>query len=157
MSFLLRLLILVAPFVLLLFSACHSDPQRPMHIPASALSQLQAFKAQAKFDADSMYTGAWPAEIRPVLNAVLNQSTDAFIRITTAPQPTQEQYLQAMAAGLAKIDADVLDTEDRERVAEQYQALMDIVGLPSSEGQLNKFVYGDFLGGLVSGENTAAK
>ncbi|MBF9142278.1 DUF4844 domain-containing protein [Hymenobacter properus] len=127
-----------------------------MHLPAAALPQLHAFKAQAKFDADSVYTGAWPAEIRPVLNAVLNQSADEFIRISAA-QPTQEQYLQAMAAGLAQIDAAELDTEDRERVAEQYQTLMDIVGLPSSEGQLNKFVYGDFLGGLVSESNTPEK
>ncbi|MDO7849422.1 DUF4844 domain-containing protein [Hymenobacter sp. M29] len=144
--------LLFAVLSALLLPACSSQTQHPMHVPATAVSQLQAFKTQAKFDADSMYTGAWPAEIRPVLNAVLNQSADAFIRITAA-QPTQEQYLQALAAGLAQIDADELDTEDRERVATKYQELMDIVGLPSSEGQLNKFVYGDFLGGLVSESN----
>jgi hypothetical protein len=144
--------LLIAALSALLLPACSSKTQHSMHAPAAAVSQLQAFKAQAKFDADSLYTGAWPAEIRPVLNAVLNQSADEFIRITAA-QPTQEQYLQALAAGLAQIDADELDTEDRERVAAQYQELMDIVGLPSSDGQLNKFVYGGFLGGLVSESN----
>ncbi|WP_460501127.1 DUF4844 domain-containing protein [Hymenobacter agri] len=127
-----------------------------MHVPSTAVQQLQAFKAKAKFEADDLYTGAWPAEARPVLNAVLNQSADDFLHISAA-QPTQEQYLQAMADGLARIDANELDTEDRERVAEQYQDLMDIVGLPSSEGLLNKFVYGDFLGGLVSGGHTSEK
>ena len=147
--------------VLLCWSFCYFLPatlksQRPMNVPGTALLQLQAFKTQSKFDADSMYTGAWPEELRPVLDAVLNQSADEFIEITAA-HPTQEQYLQAIATGLAKIDADNLDTEDRERVAEQYQALMDMVGLPSSEGLLNKFVYGDLLGGLLSGNGAPGK
>lgn len=150
-----RLLPLI-PLCLLLLAGCTSQPQHPMHVPSTAVQQLQAFKTKAKFEADDLYTGAWPAEVRPVLNSVLNQSADEFINITTA-QPTQEQYLQAMANGLAKIDADELDTEDRERVAEQYQDLMDIVGLQSSEGLLNKFVYGDFLGGLVSGGHPSEK
>ena len=35
-----------------------------------------------------------------------------------------------------------LDTEDRERVCTYFEELMDIVGLESSSGQLNKFMYG---------------
>lgn len=120
-----------------------------MNVPATAAQELQAFKAEAKFYPDDMYTGAWPEEVRPVLEAILNQSADEFLAITEAG-PTQESYLQALAAGLARIDGDELDSEDRERVAGQYERLMDIVGLESSEGQLNRFMYGalgDFLSG----------
>ena len=35
-----------------------------------------------------------------------------------------------------------LDTENRERVCSYFEELMDIVGLKSSNGQLNKFMYG---------------
>ena len=35
-----------------------------------------------------------------------------------------------------------LDTEDRERVCSYFEELMNIVKLESSEGQLNKFMYG---------------
>ncbi|OGX83385.1 hypothetical protein BEN47_03590 [Hymenobacter lapidarius] len=125
-----------------------------MQAPASAVQQLQAFKALPKFEPDEMYTGAWPAEVRPVLNSVLNQSADEFLAIATSG-PTQERYQQALATGLDKIDGDELDTEDRERVAVQYQNLMDIVGLQSSNGLLNKFMYGAVLGSILSGSQDA--
>jgi hypothetical protein len=35
-----------------------------------------------------------------------------------------------------------LDTEDRERVCHYFEELMDIVGLESSDGHLNNFMYG---------------
>ena len=35
-----------------------------------------------------------------------------------------------------------LDTEDRERVSTYFEELMDIVGLQSSDGKLNQFIYG---------------
>lgn len=134
----------------LLQTACEPKSQHLMNVPSTAIQQLYAFKAQLKFEPDDMYTGAWPAEVRPVLNAVLNQSADEFLAITKS-SPTQERYLQAMATGLARIEPDELDTEDRERVAEQYQNMMDIVGLQSSNGLLNTFMYGSALGGVLSG------
>lgn len=122
-----------------------------MQVPATASQKLQAFKVLPKFEPDELYTGAWPAEVRPVLHSVLNQSADDFLAIT-ASGPTQERYRQAIAAGLGKIDPTELDTEDRGRVAEQYQNLMDIVGLQSSDGLLNKFVYGALLGSILSSD-----
>ena len=35
-----------------------------------------------------------------------------------------------------------LDTEDREKICNYIEELMDIVHLESSNGQLNKFMYG---------------
>ena len=35
-----------------------------------------------------------------------------------------------------------LDTEDRERICHYYEELMNIVGLESSGGHLNNFMYG---------------
>jgi hypothetical protein len=35
-----------------------------------------------------------------------------------------------------------IDTEDRERVCAYFEELMDIVGLESSDGHLNNFLYG---------------
>jgi hypothetical protein len=142
--------------LLLLQTACGPKAQHPMNVSGTAIQKLQAFKAQPKFDPNAMYTGAWPAEVRPVLNAVLNQSADDFLAIAES-SPTRERYLQAMSAGLARIEPDELDTEDRERVAEQYQNLMDIVGLQSSNGLLNTFVYGSLLGGMLSSDKDSVE
>jgi hypothetical protein len=52
--------------------------------------------------------------------------------------------LEAIKTGLSRF-SDVyldLDTEDRERVCVYFEELMDIVGLESSNGQLNMFMYG---------------
>jgi hypothetical protein len=133
-------------------AACQPPAHHPMAVPATAVQQLHAFKSGLKFYPTEMYTGAWPEEVRPVLESILNKSADDFLAIAQA-NPTQEQYLQALAAGLAQIDSDELDTEDRERVAGQYERLLDIVGVESSEGQLNRFVYGA-LGDLLSGITT---
>ena len=37
---------------------------------------------------------------------------------------------------------DIVDTEDRERICLYYEELMNMVGLESSAGLLNKFLYG---------------
>ena len=51
--------------------------------------------------------------------------------------------IKKIGIGLSRF-ADIyleLNTEDRERVCSYFEELMDIVGLESSNGQLNKFMY----------------
>jgi hypothetical protein len=54
------------------------------------------------------------------------------------------EYQNAIKIGLDRF-SDLylkLDTEDRERVCSYFEELMDIVGLESSGGHLNDFMYG---------------
>lgn len=52
--------------------------------------------------------------------------------------------LTSIKDGLRFIDSveERLDTEDKERVCEYYEEMMDIVELDSSEGILNSWLYG---------------
>lgn len=54
---------------------------------------------------------------------------------------TEQAYLNAIRKGLSRFNKIDLDTEDRERTAGYFMQMMDIVGLESSDGLLNRFVY----------------
>lgn len=64
--------------------------------------------------------------------------------IAKSKNPNNKEYLKKINIGLLRFsNANLyLDTEDRERVCLYFEELMDIVGLESSNGQLNKFLYG---------------
>ncbi|WP_242009217.1 DUF4844 domain-containing protein [Robertkochia solimangrovi] len=70
--------------------------------------------------------------------------TSDYKNIAESENPTDKKYQEKIKIGLSRF-ADIymeLDTEDRERVCTYFKELMDIVGLESSNGQLNKFMYG---------------
>ncbi|HBI02132.1 DUF4844 domain-containing protein, partial [uncultured Flavobacterium sp.] len=67
-----------------------------------------------------------------------------FKSVAESKKPTDKEYQEKIRIGLLRFK-DIyldLDTEDREQVCVYFEELMDIVGLESSNGQLNKFLYG---------------
>ncbi|WP_434279585.1 DUF4844 domain-containing protein [Acinetobacter sp. CE-15] len=50
---------------------------------------------------------------------------------------------------LNQIDPYSLDTDDREQVAVSYEKFLDIIGLESSDGILNTWVYGEVINKLI--------
>ncbi len=74
----------------------------------------------------------------------MNLAGDDFKKIADTRNATDQDYQNANKKGLDRF-ADIyinLDTEDRERVCNYFEELMDIVGLESSGGHLNDFMYG---------------
>tara|TARA_A200000113_G_C8649533_1_gene285344 strand:- start:101 stop:340 length:240 start_codon:yes stop_codon:yes gene_type:complete len=67
-----------------------------------------------------------------------------FQKISESENPTEEKYQESIRIGLLKFPEVELgyDSEDRERILLYFQEIMDIVGLKSSNGQLNNFYYG---------------
>jgi hypothetical protein len=64
--------------------------------------------------------------------------------LTINHQPTEKKFQDNIAIGLTRFNkfADHLDTEDRETVCHYFEELMDCVGLQSSNGLLNNWMYG---------------
>nr|WP_293304051.1 DUF4844 domain-containing protein [Allomuricauda sp.] len=102
------------------------------------------FIAKEKFVEEDYYPGISEEEMRPIFTEKINLAASDFQNIAESENPTNEKYLEAIKTGLSRF-SDVyldLDTEDRERVCVYFEELMDIVGLESSNGQLNMFMYG---------------
>ena len=117
--------------------------QTDLSISPAALEQLHAFRAQPKFGPDESrfppYAGYLPETNRTdaerELNAIVDVLTDGL-----PGQPTTAFVLASFARGLLWFAGS--DTEDRERCCDYLVEIMDIIGLESSNGLLNRFMYG---------------
>jgi len=110
------------------------------------MDKFDAFIKKEKFVENSaiFYPGISDPELRPMLTEKINQAAEDFRAVSLSSNPQKEHYLEKMRIGLKRFnDTNVrFDTEDRERVCHYFEELMQIVGLESSEGMLNRFMYG---------------
>ena len=125
------------------FAACG---QGQIKTPANAMDKFDAFKTKEKFVQDNTvhYPGLSDPAMRPTLTDKINLAADDFKKLSLSGNATDKDYQEKIKIGLQRFD-DIyinLDTEDRERVCEYFEELMDIVGLQSSGGHLNNFMYG---------------
>lgn len=107
---------------------------------------FETFIQKEKFEEDDtiFYPGLSNPAMRPVFTAKINEAAKDFQEVFLSTNPTTQAYLAKIKIGLDRFsDTDLInDTEDKERVCQYFEELMDIVGLESSEGILNKFLYG---------------
>jgi len=134
---------IIIVFVIFNFIACG---QNQMKTPENAMEKFEEFKGKEKFLPDSKlyYPGISDQNMRPILSEKINLVADDFASVALSENPTDNAYQEKIKIGLSRF-SDVyikLDTEDRERVCSYFEELMDIVGLESSDGQLNDFMYG---------------
>lgn len=109
------------------------------------MGKFEQFKAKEKFIQDSTiyYPGIGNPSMRPILTEKINLAANDFEKLARTHQATDKDYQEQIKIGLQRF-GDVyleLDTEDRERVCHYFEELMDIVGLESSGGLLNDFMY----------------
>ncbi|WP_255497861.1 DUF4844 domain-containing protein [Flavobacterium sp. I3-2] len=107
---------------------------------------FENFITKEKFKEDSslFYPGLSDEKLNPLLTSLINESAKDFQLIAEKGNATEAEYQNAIKSGLNKFSLIYLelDTEDRERICSYYEELMDIVGLESSGGHLNDFMYG---------------
>jgi hypothetical protein len=110
------------------------------------MSEFEDFKKKEKFVKENkpFYPGIADAEMRPILTEKINLAADDFKNLVKKENATDQEYQDKIKIGLERFSDDYinLDTEDRERVCLYLEELMDIVGLESSGGHLNDFMYG---------------
>lgn len=117
-----------------------------MSINETNIQKLEAFKNKSKFDPDTeqnYYPGIEDAKLKPQLTELINKACEDFI-LSAKNNPTEESFQKDIKVGLSRFNPLYLnlDTEDRERVCYYFEELMDCVGLESSNGQLNDWMYG---------------
>jgi len=124
------------------FLACG---QGKMKTPINDMNQFQNFKNKEKFLPDNtiFYPGIGDEKLKPILTEKINLATDDFIKVAESKNSTDKDYQNAIKTGLNRFSEIYLklDTENRERICAYFEELMDIVGLESSNGQLNDFMY----------------
>lgn len=131
--------------ILLTLFACGQNATE-MKTPENANEKFSKFIAKKKFIEQpypNFYPGIANEKMRPIFTGKINQVATDFKTVSESEQPTDKKYQEKIKIGLSRF-SDVyleLDTEDRERVCSYFEELMDIVGLESSNGQLNKFMY----------------
>lgn len=131
-------------FVLLLTLAAWGQNTNGMKTPENANEKFAEFIAKKKFIAKNHYAGIADEKMRPIFTEKINRAAADFKNVAESENPTEKKYQEKIRIGLSRF-AEVymeLDTEDRERVCTYFEELMDIVGLESSNGQLNRFMYG---------------
>lgn len=114
--------------------------------PGNAMDKFEDFKIKEKFIPDSTthYPGIADPALRPILTKKINLAAGDFQNIAKSGMATDKEYQDKIEVGLNRF-SDIyinLDTEDRERICKYFEELMDIVGLESSAGHLNEFMYG---------------
>jgi hypothetical protein len=129
--------------ILIFFTACG---QGQIKTPEKAMTKFEEFKNKEKFVQDDklFYPGISDTKLKPVLTEKISLSADDFKFLADKGTATDKEYQDAIKEGLDRFNEIYLeiDTEDRERICGYYEELMDIVGLESSGGHLNNFMYG---------------
>tara|TARA_R110002074_G_C12173422_1_gene632445 strand:+ start:21 stop:467 length:447 start_codon:yes stop_codon:yes gene_type:complete len=129
--------------LILTLSACGQNVTE-MKTPENATDKFSEFITKKKFVEENYYPGIADEKMRPIFTEKINKVASDFKSVAESENPTDKKYQEKIGIGLSRF-ADVymeLDTEDRERVCTYIEELMDIVELESSNGQLNKFMYG---------------
>ncbi|MDG1572509.1 DUF4844 domain-containing protein [Robiginitalea sp. M366] len=133
--------------ILVLFAYFNTSYSQDSMMTSKSQSEMfEEFKMKEKFiqEEGSYYPGIAEEKLRPIFTEKINLAAEDFQKVAEGKDPTQEKYLKAIDQGLDRFREIYLelDTEDRERVCLYFEELMDIVGLESSGGRLNKFLYG---------------
>ena len=108
-----------------------------------ALINLESMKTQEYFGPDSygLYNGVRSHTLKIHLETKYQTAITEFIKHAKSGA-TERSYQKLVAMRIILFNRDTLDTEDEERVATNFEKIMDAIGLYSSGGALNIWMYG---------------
>ncbi|MBN2435515.1 MAG: DUF4844 domain-containing protein [Spirochaetes bacterium] len=127
-------------FSVFLFAACFRREQ-VLEIDVNTVKDLKAFRNTEKFnpDNDTLYPGAPSEIIRFKLESKVNITVDRII-IGLEKNPTKSFVLNELKLLLSGFSE--YDSEERDQVCFYCEYIMDILGIESSDGILNRWRYG---------------
>lgn len=130
---------IVVFIVLVLFGGC-STMNQEITVSNQQLASLQVLRDVPKFlESEShFYPGAPSEELRLQLEGEVNALLEDLIH-TTAPVSTKQKILARFEVLLQKVKN--LDTEDRQEVGWYLEKIMDIYGIESSDGLLDRYLF----------------
>jgi hypothetical protein len=124
----------------------HSQTNITKKVKMDAKQRIEKFKHEPKFEVENSgeyYQGLSVPNLKSHFTELLNKSADEFIQVSQN-HPTDQKYQQKIKIGLERFNPNYseLDTEDREKICGYVAELMNCVGLKSSDGIINKWLYG---------------
>ena len=134
---------LLAAALTVITPACAKNMTAPMALPEHAERDLKALVGQDHFAATpgTLYTGVRDPLVRASLNAQFDHALGSFLAAASR-KASKSDYLQIIKAEIANFDRSKMDTEDAEQVGLNFEKAMGCLGIESSEGILNDWMYG---------------
>jgi hypothetical protein len=110
----------------------------------NTMTKFKDFKLKEKFikEDNLFYPGINDLVLKPILTQKINLLADDFEKLSRKGGATDKDYQNVIKIGLSRFNTIYIDSEEQERICYYVEELMDIVGLESSDGQLNNFRYG---------------
>jgi hypothetical protein len=118
--------------------------QAQVKTPRNAIDRFDRFKKKEKFIPEQSYPGIADSTMKSILVENVNKAANDFLTLAKTNRATEKDYQEKIRVALERFAGvySKIDTEDRERICLYFEELMDIVGLESSDGALNIFMYG---------------
>jgi hypothetical protein len=121
------------------------SPDQKLEVSTHTISELSELRIREKYKGvvDTIYNGMRPESSRVQAEAQLNGLIDR-LRDNLPLKPSKRYVLAEFTVTMAEFRG--IDTEDREQLLRYLEEIMDILGIESSDGLLNRWLYGPILG-----------
>ena len=100
---------------------------------------LRLLANEPKFLPNGFYPGAEPEDLRVALQDIINDLVENIIDLAPTER-TKPRILEMFRTLLDRLTQ--VDSEEKEQIGSYLERIMDILGIESSDGLLNTFVYG---------------
>ena len=113
-----------------------------MELDANSIESLNSLRKNDLFGPDGfLYTGVQDEGQKLSLSQRFDEVLCNFIG-ACEEGAAPEKMLELLKSTLSQFDRVSLDTEDAENLAGNFEKIMDCIGLESSDGSLNDWMYG---------------
>ena len=113
----------------------------PVQVTADAIERLRALRAEPKFieDVPAAYPGAPSERTRSRCESAINELIDELLA-TGDKIETKSQVVDEFEQALFKLRSE--DSEEKEQAGAYLERIMDVFGIDSSDGMINRWRYG---------------
>ena len=127
----------------ILVASCAANNEKTDVADNKSIQCLQSLGSKDNFSAipGTLYTGVKDPALRTKLNAHFKNSVDLLISAVNRGA-SSDQLLKIIDTGINSVDRAVLETEDAEQFAGSFEQTLDCLGIESSGGILNRWMYG---------------
>ena len=135
-------LIILYVLILILNTCKFQLSKNSMSVNHDSIEKLKTLSLQDNFKAEEndLYTGVHEPLLKDNLNKKFKSVIDSFIH-AIENKTSKSEYIDLLRKSINNFNRYNLDTEDAEHVAYNFKEIMDIIGLDSSEGILNEWLY----------------
>jgi Domain of unknown function (DUF4844) len=114
-------------------------PDQALILTSAVFDRLAALRSEPKFQGEGLYPGAPTEEIRKSAEFAINRMLDQ-LKSGLPSSPRKSYVLSEFFEMLEAFEGH--DTDERERACTYCERVMDLLGIESSDGVLNTWMYG---------------